>query len=566
MSNKLYFGDNLDIMRECMDSQSVDLVYLDPPFNSKAQYNVLFDPHGNEKNNAQAGAFVDSWSWGDESEWCMAEIMRSGGKTARLLDALRSALGETDLMAYLAMMTPRLIEMRRILTDTGSLYLHCDSAASHYLKVVLDSIFLGKNFRNEVIWKRTSAHSDAKRFGRVHDVILYFSCSDDFTWNAQFQPYSEDYIEKRFKHKDPDGRRYMDDNLTAKGLSGGGYEYEYKGKSSLWRVPLEKMKRLDAENKLYYTRNGGIRIKRYLDEMDGLPASDVWTDIHPINSQSKERIGYPTQKPRVLLDRIIAASSNKGDIVFDPFCGCGTTIEASQELNRGWVGIDVAIHAIKVIEARIEDRIEGNISYEIEGIPRDFQSAIKLAEKDKYQFQWWANYLFNPHALREQKKGADRGVDGELFFPNGPGRPYGRVLTSVKGGERVGPAMVRDFRGVLEREKAEMGLFICLREPSREMAREASAAGIADTVHGDLPRLQIVSIEQFFEGKLPALPPLNSLPSAAYSTAKRRSSKKSKKKKPDPKAPEFMFEFPSVPQAAEGTVRHINPHRVAKAV
>lgn len=263
------------------------------------------------------------------------------------------------------------------------------------------------------------------------------------------------------------------------------------------------------------------RFKRFLDTQRGQPLSDVWTDIPPLNSQARERLGYPTQKPLALLDRLIRLSSKEGQTVLDPFCGCGTTIEAAQRAGRNWIGIDVAVHAIKVIEARLADRL-GNLQFETEGLPRDFESAARLAEKDKYQFQWWANYLFNPHALREQKRGANRGIDGELFFPNGPGRPWGRMLTSVKGGVSVGPAPVREFRGVLEREKAEMGLFICLNKPTREMEREAARAMIADTVHGDIPRLQIVSIEEWFKGRLPKLPPLQHLPSAAFSSSRRR--------------------------------------------
>jgi len=303
------------------------------------------------------------------------------------------------------------------------------------------------------------------------------------------------------------------------------------------------------------------REKRFLDEQEGVPLSSVWADIPPVNAMARERIGYPTQKPVALLERIIAAASKEGDTVLDPFCGCGTTIEAAERLGRNWIGIDVAIHAIKVIEARLAERIDGPVSYSIEGMPRDFASAVKLAERDKYQFQWWANYLFNPHALREQKKGADRGIDGELFFPNGPGRPWGRMLTSVKGGEQIGPAMVRDFARVLEREKAQLGLFICLHQPTREMMREAASVGFADIVHGDIPKLQIVPVEEWFKGKMPLLPPLEHLPSAAFG-GRRRAAQIADR--PDANQPELPLSF--VGGKGDASVkRHFNPRMVTGA-
>jgi adenine specific DNA methylase Mod len=261
------------------------------------------------------------------------------------------------------------------------------------------------------------------------------------------------------------------------------------------------------------------------------------------------------------MERIIKASTNPGAIVLDPFCGCGTTIEAAERNDRHWIGIDVAVHAVKVIESRLAENLKGKVKYDIEGMPRDFSSAVKLAERDKYQFQWWANYLFNPHAIRELKKGADRGVDGELFFPNGPGRPWGRMLTSVKGGEQVGPAMVRDFAHVLDREHAQMGLFICLREPTREMKREAAAVGLADVVHGDIPKLQIVAIEEWFKGKTPILPPLEHLPSAAFSGRRRVAVKA----RADAEQPELPLSFKGG-KADKTVVRHFNPGMVKGAV
>ena len=360
-----------------------------------------------------------------------------------------------------------------------------------------------------------------KRLPTNHDVLLVYG-GDKRVWNNDeaFLPYDANNLPEKTAekscHVDADGRRYQLDNLINPNQDRPNLTYEFLGVTRVWRWTKDRMQRAYNEGLVVQSAQGRVpRLKRYLDQQRGLPLSDLWSDIPPLNSQARERLGYPTQKPLALLDRIIRLASLPGHTVLDPFCGCGTTVEAAQRAGRKWIGIDVAVHAIKVIEARLDEQFDGKAKYKMEGMPRDFESAVKLAERDKYQFQWWANYLFNPHALREQKKGADRGVDGELFFPNGPGRPWGRMLTSVKGGDAVGPGMVRDFRGVLDREKAEVGLFICLRKPTREMTREASSSGFADTVHGDIPRLQIVSIEEWFAGKRPALPPLEHLPSAA---------------------------------------------------
>jgi site-specific DNA-methyltransferase (adenine-specific) len=545
--NKLYFGDNLDVLREYVPDESVDLIYLDPPFNSQAQYNVLFQSPQDAAASAQAGAFRDTWTWGEEAEWSYKEIMRLGRDSARIVDALRSALRESDMMAYLAMMAVRLHELHRKLKPSGSLYLHCDPTASHYLKILMDGIFGVDGFTNEIIWQRSTGKSlMTKRLPTNHDVMLLYA-GKDRTWNetAVFRPYDADDLPEKtaakYCHQDEDGRVYRLDNLINPNQNRPNLTYEFLGVTRVWRWTKERMRAAHDNGLIVQSAPGRVpQLKRYLDEQRGLPLSDVWTDIPPLNSQAKERIGYPTQKPLALLDRVIGLSSTVGQTILDPFCGCGTTVEAAERAGRQWIGIDVAVHAIKVIEARLGERLGRPVKYDIEGMPRDLESAMKLAEKDKYQFQWWANYLFNPHALREQKKGADRGVDGELFFPNGPGRPWGRMLTSVKGGEQVGPAMVRDFGRVLEREKAQLGLFICLHPPTREMIREAASVGFADVVHGDIPKLQIVAIEEWFKGKMPRLPPLEHLPSAAFSGRRRPTPAALR---PDAEQPELPFTF-----------------------
>jgi site-specific DNA-methyltransferase (adenine-specific) len=396
----------------------------------------------------------------------------------------------------------------------------------------------------------------------VHDVLFFYAkVNGSQTWNRPYVPLSDKHLASHYRKVDERGRRYEHGELTGAGIRRGrsgipwrGFDVTSIGRH--WITSVEKLDDLYAGGRIYLPADGGWpRLIRYEDESKGRAVGDVWDDIPPINMRARERLGYPTQKPVALLERIIAASSKEGDLILDPFCGCGTTIEAAERAGRQWIGIDVAIHAIKVIEARLADRIGEGVRYRLEGIPRDFESAVRLAERDKYQFQWWANYLFNPHALREQKKGGDRGVDGELFFPNGPG-PWGRMLTSVKGGANLTPSMVRDFRGVLEREGAQMGLFICLYRPTRQMEIEAAAASIADTVHGDLPKLQIVALEDWFRGKLPALPPLEHLPSAALSRGRRRAGIKAKVRLPDPSQPELPLSFAG--GKTRDTVRHWN--------
>ncbi|WP_127595706.1 site-specific DNA-methyltransferase [Nitratireductor alexandrii] len=600
--NKLFFGDNLDILREYVDDQSIDLIYLDPPFNSQAQYNVLFESPKNAAAAAQAEAFRDTWTWGDETNWAYREIMASGGGVAKFIEALRSALGQSDMMAYLVMMAVRLQELHRKLKPEGALFLHCDPTASHYLKIILDAVFGPQNYLNEIIWRRTGSHNKANRFGPIHDVIHFYRKSDAYRHRPVFRPYLKGHVESYFKQSDERGR-YWTNSIHGAGTRNGesgqkwrGYDPTARGRH--WAVPGELVEAfgidssLPQHEKLDTLADLGLvdfpdpstgslpTYRQYLDSSPGLLLQDIWAyqpytkgllhesaeaideDVRWLPAQGgRERIGYPTQKPLGLLDRVIRAASDEGGIVLDPFCGCGTTVEAAQRLGRQWIGIDIAIHAVKVIEARLGERI-GEVAYDIEGMPRDFASAVKLAERDKYQFQWWANYLFNPHALREQKKGADRGIDGELFFPNGPARPWGRMLTSVKGGSSVGPAMVRDFRGVIERENAEMGLFICLHHPTAAMQAEADAANFADTVHGDIPRIQIVSIQDWFDGRLPKLPPLEHLPTAAFSTAKRRAKAKAVRP-PDPSQPELPLSFTG--GKSTGVKRHFNPTMVYSA-
>ena len=513
--NTLFYGDNLDILREYVPDESVDLIYLDPPFNSNRSYNVLFKDESGEDSQSQIIAFKDTWYWGVEAQLTYADLVRDApASIALMISALYQFIGTNQMMAYLVMMTSRLMELHQVLKPTGSIYLHCDPTASHYLKVVMDTIFGAETFRNEIVWKRTTAHNDPTRWGRVHDTLLYYSKSDEPTWNDVFTPYDDEY-KARFRFSDPDGRRWTDGDLSAKGLSGGGYTYEYKGATSLWRVPLETMKRLDAEGKLHFTKKGGIRLKRYLDESPGLPVQDVITDIFPINSQAAERLGYPTQKPLALLERIIQASSNEGDVILDPFCGCGTAIVASQKLNRRWIGIDVTHLAISLMKYRLKDsfNLVEKKDYAVIGEPESIDGARQLAKDDRYQFQWWAASLIQAKPLggegasKQGKKGSDKGIDGVINFVDEMDKTQ-QVLVQVKSGH-VSSRDIRDLRGVLEREGAPMGIFITLERPSKDMIEEAVTAGYyhSNLWNKDFPKIQIVTIDELLKNPRVDLPP-----------------------------------------------------------
>lgn len=568
--SKLFFGDNLEVLRNGdIPAKSVDLVYLDPPFNSNARYNVLFRTPEGAKTSAQAEAFRDTWEWGPEADQALDDIHQHiRGPVARFVDALSAALGKSDMMAYLVMMTVRLYELRQVLKDEGTLILHCDPTASHYLKVILDAVFGPTAFRNEIVWRRSTGKShSSRRLPNNHDVLLLYA-GENAKWNGNnaFVPYDEESLPEKtaakYCHRDPDGRRYRLDNLINPNSDRPNLTYEFKGITRVWRWTKERMERADLEGLIVQTASGRVpQFKRYLDQQRGLPLGDVWTDIAPLNSQAIERIGYPTQKPMALLKRLIELTTDRGDLVLDPFCGCGTTVEAAQWLGRQWIGIDIAYHAVTVIQDRMKKEFRGTAKYDVFGIPRNFEQAERLAEHDKYQFQWWANYLFDPHTVREIKRGRDRGIDGEIYFPKGPGSSgYGRMLISAKGGKNLTPSMVRDFRGTLEREGAELGLFICLQRPTKGMREEASEAGFADTPQGRKPRLQIVSIEEWFEEyKRPDIPNAPGLERSAFA----KKAKTPTSRRPDPLSPELPLTIAGTKQA--DVVRHLNPTRVRSA-
>jgi len=524
--NVLYYGDNLDILRRYIKDESVDLIYLDPPFKSEQDYNVLFAEHNGSRAAAQIRAFEDTWRWDQSAARAYQEIVETGPpRVSQVMQGFHTFLNGTDMMAYLAMMAPRLVELRRVLKSAGTIYLHCDPTASHYLKMLMDAVFVPVNFRNEIIWKRTSAHSGAKRWGPVHDNILMYSKTDSYCWNLIYQKYSADYLEQFYRFADESGR-YRIGDLTGAGVRTGDSGQPWRGidpteSGRHWAVPnkivqkllgkkdvaqlsvQQKLDILDANGLIYWPPKGKIpQLKRYLDEEVGVAAVDVITDIKPIGSHAAERLGYPTQKPEALLDRIIRASSNEGDLVLDPFCGCGTAVVVAHRLNRRWIGIDITHLAVALMKHRLKDAFGSEVKYRVIGEPVSLPDARTLAEQNRYQFQWWALGLVGARPV-EQKKGADKGIDGRLYFHDEADTEKTKtkqIVISVKSG-KVGVKDIRDLRGVLEREKAQIAVLISMEEPTKQMCAEAVGAGFYQSPWGKHQVMQILTIEDLLKGK-----------------------------------------------------------------
>ena len=438
------------------------------------------------------------------------------------MQAFQTLLGGSDMLAYLSMMAPRLVELRRALRPTGSIYLHCDPTASHYLKLLMDAVFGPQHFLNEIVWKRTHAHGSARRFAPVHDTVLWYARSEGYVSHELRAEPNLDYIAEKFgKIDEVTRRRFQDISLTGAGVRTGDIGKPWRGFDPTaigrhWAIPAssmegletqgglvqERLDALDNAHLIYWPRGrkGFPRLKHFADRLQGASLPDVWTDIAPINSQAAERLGYPTQKPEALLERIIKASSNEGDTVLDPFCGCGTAIAAAQRLKREWIGIDITYLATALIKHRLLDTFGPQVHYRVRGEPTSVPDAEALAAEDRFEFQCWALSLVGARPV-EPKKGADQGIDGRLFFHD-EGR-HGRtkqVILSVKSGV-VSVKDVRDLRGVIEREKAHIGVLITLREPTRPMRTEAARAGFYTSPWGRHARLQHLTIEDLFEAK-----------------------------------------------------------------
>ena len=507
MRNTLYYGDNLPIMREHIPDESVDLVYLDPPFNSARDYNVLFKQAKKDENQAQITAFTDTWLWSKRryDEFFDDE---HNARLFPLMNSLHDILGQSEMMAYLLMMAPRLLELHRVLKPTGSLYLHCDPAASHYLKMLLDVVFAPTAFRREIVWQRTSAHANViNSYGAVHDILLFYSRSAQWTWNQLYAPYSEQYIEMFYDQVDENGRRYARRDLTASmQRASSGQLYEWKGirppPSRCWAMTIDKMDELDAQGRIHWPKaEGGMpRLKFYADEAPGIPLQDMWSDIPTMHNLSQERMGYPTQKPLALLERIISASSNPGDLVLDPFCGCGTAVVAAEKLGRQWIGIDVTYIALDLMISRLlkDFGLKRGTDYEVIGDPKDAYSAHKLFEESPKQFEIWAVGLVA--GVPQPEKSGDKGVDGKVYFMDLEGKLQSAVC-QVKGGH-LKVDDIHAFAHVIEVQKASMGFFICLDTPTKGMYDRADELGFFDSPSGrKIPKLQIRTIKELLEGK-----------------------------------------------------------------
>ncbi|MEX2167421.1 MAG: DNA methyltransferase [Methyloceanibacter sp.] len=550
--NKLYFGDNLWHLGE-MSDESVDLIYLDPPFNSQAQYNVFFRTPEGEASEAQAEAFRDTWTWDDDTELAFDEIIRSGGAAVPVIDALRSYLKESDLMAYLVMMTSRLTHLHRVLRPTGTIYLHCDPTASHYLKLVMDGIFGPGRFRNEISWRRSQPKGHATRnFSNARDILLRYTKGDDWTFNPIFVEHDPEYVKGFYRHEDSDGRRYRLDNLANPNKNRPNLTYEFLGVRRVWRWTKERMEQAYRDGRVVQTRLGAVpQFKRYLDEMKGTLITNDWDDIEHLHGSDSEFLGYPTQKPLALLERIIAASSNPDQLVLDPFCGCGTTIEAAQNLERQWVGVDVTHYAISLIDNRLRASFP-SLKINIEGRPEDLEAARALAENDPYQFQWWANWLVGVQNYRERKRGPDRGIDGIIFFPNTP-HGVGRVVVSVKSG-KLKADDIRALTHVVEREGAQLGLLVTLETPTQKMIADAASAGIVRVQREPFPRLQIITIAELLQGTKPPLPRAIRLPEIERRASRRKFEKELSQQT------EFTFVFANTAAAkASDVIDYLDP-------
>ena len=552
MPNALFYGDNLAVLREHVADESVDLVYLDPPFNSNASYNVLFREKTGEESPAQIRAFTDTWEWTQETELTFEQDIIGNPSVPPavkdMITAFRQFIGRNAMMAYLVMMAPRLVEMRRVLKPTGSIYLHCDPTASHYLKLLMDAVFGADNFRSEIVWRRNNAHNKiTKQYGPIHDTILFYSKGREFFFKPGTRPLMRGYVADWFTNEDERGR-YRTNMLTGpgtrSGTSGqpwGGFDPSSVGRH--WAIPASlrsllpessvewtTQKVLDFLNEsgvIYIPRDGEgqPKYKQYVGS--GSPYQDIWAyqpytggTLYQANEcidedvkwleRGEERLGYPTQKPIGLLERIVSTSSNEGDVVLDPFCGCGTAVAAAHKLGRQWLGIDITHLAVALMKNRLKTAfdLDAGADYQVVGEPQDEGSARALWEQDPYQFQFWAVSLLEAQPQSEQRRGADRGIDGMLYFIDGPRRTPHKVVLQVKGG-RVSSPQVRDLKGVVEREQAAMGLFISLEPPTRDMRQEAASGGFhhSDLWARDFPKIQLRTIGEMLSGNDFDLPP-----------------------------------------------------------
>lgn len=549
-ANTLFYGDNLEILRNHrhFPDECVDLVYLDPPFNSNADYNILFHEQTGEPAQGQIKAFTDTWKW---SERAYRELTESCGnqRLVELINGYVHTLGRNEMTAYLVMMSPRLAELHRVLKNTGSLFLHCDPTASHYLKTLLDAVFGPTNFLNEIVWRRTGSHNSPRRFGPIHDVIFFYAKGDGYWFRTTFRPYSKGHVKSYFKQEDATGK-YWTNSITGAGLRHGesgqswkGYDPSTKGRH--WAIPgkiieelgvneslgvLAKLDALDAAGLVDHpaSKESLPTYRQYLKSSPGMPLQDIWgyqphtrgtlegveegidEDVRWLVSQGDpERLGYPTQKPIGLLRRIIASACPLHGLVLDPFCGCGTTIEAAHQLKRKWIGIDITHLAVALIKYRLSDslKLKDGKHYHVIGEPSTTAEAEILAGQDRDEFQRWALSLVPRAFPFQNKKGADTGVDGLVRFNDDPRVEPKKCVIQVKSGApKLGET--RDFAHVIRREKATLGLFITLSEPTEKMQLEAGAMGFYTSPLGGkkIPVFQIRTVAQLLAGQAFQIP------------------------------------------------------------
>jgi len=539
--NRLFYGDNLGVLRKHIASGSVDLCYIDPPFNSKRNYFQIYTNQGSE-DRAQAQAFVDTWEWGSDAiegfKW-LTDVSRLNGdplnpsaavltrQTVALIRGLSEVLGEGSLFAYIVHMTQRIVEIHRVLKPTGSFYLHCDPTASHYLKLVCDAVFCGQGgeYLGEVIWRRTNSRSTTGRWPRLHDVILQYSRS--FNWT--FVPQTALGELAKTPHTlitGADGKKYNTFELTGAGLTQDGESGRpWRGFSPAamgrhWGYNHAQLEEWVAGDLIHFPKNGGFPRRRAEQPFDAhnrlVTVGDVWSDIDRLNQTAKERLGYPTQKPEALLERIVRASSNEGDVVLDAYCGCGTTVAVAQRLGRRWIGIDVTYQSIALILKRLEDRypadwsqIEAGIV--LDGIPRDISSARALANKTddrtRKEFEKWAILTYSRNQARiNEKKGADAGIDGIAYFLLDR-ETNGKAIFQVKSGG-ANRATLATLNSDRQREKAEFGILISMDPATKAMRDEIAAAGTYKhpLLNREDDRIQVVTIEEILDGKRLDLP------------------------------------------------------------
>jgi site-specific DNA-methyltransferase (adenine-specific) len=521
--NQLWYGDCLSIMNE-MPKDYVDLVYLDPPFNSNREYAAIYEDDTGRPLPEQIDAFEDLWELSEERLRAiehMPVLMRAADipdDVAQFWSLWMRALRKANprLLAYLSYMTERLLPLRSIVKPTGSIYLHCDPTASHYIKAMMDAVFDHDNFRNEIIWKRTHSHGDPKRkYGAITDTILFYTMSNKYTFHPQYRRHADAYVEKTFSNTDPDGRKWQSVTLRSPSLRPN-LIYPYTASNGLtyqphpngWSCDITRLRKYDREGRLHFPAkaDGALRLKMYIDESKGLKVQNLWDDIPPISANAKERLGYPTQKPVALLERIIAASSDEGQIVLDPFCGCASTIEAAHRLNRRWIGIDVAIHAIRRVAAvRLQDRLglKEDVDFVVRGIPQTVEGAKELWTHDKHQFQKWA--IEQVDGFVTAKKTADGGIDGRLYFYMPGQNDLESMVIEVKGGKNVNVEVVRSLRGTVARDQALMAGLIVMDDlgdrKTKNFHREMADAGDLDVGGIKYSRMQMLTVGEILAGK-----------------------------------------------------------------